>query len=82
MPSLQTISTQIPPDIFARIEEIAHSRKCSNSDILKEALESYLSSADWFEAKVKQGLADLSSGRKIPHVEVMEKFRRLGVDVD
>lgn len=79
---LQSISTQVSADVRARLEQIAHDKNCSSSDIIKELVEDYVSYRTHLEAKVNQGLEDLKAGRTVSHEEVKEMVRGMGFHVD
>lgn len=76
------VSTRFTPDTLARLNEIAQSRQCSRSEIIKEAVDGYLNSLAWLERAVQKGRDDIKAGRVVSHEEVKNKFRKLGLDVD
>ncbi len=78
----RAISTRFTADTLARLDEVSHMQNRSRSDIIKEAVDGYLSAMAWFEGQVEQGLNDLEHGRRISHEDVKAKFRELGVAVD
>jgi len=78
----QTISTRFTPDTLARLDELSQVQNRSRSDIIKEAVDGYLTAMSWFEGQVRQGMDDLKNGRRISHRDLKEKYRKLGIDVD
>jgi len=82
MPNLQTISTQINPDMLARLEEIAQAKECSTSDVIKEVVENYLRASDWLEQKVAKSLEASKAGKTKTHEEVKSMVRGMGFHVD
>lgn len=75
MAQMQTISTRFTSDTIARLEEIAGNQNRSRSDIIQEAVEGYLNSLAWLEAKVQKA----EEGSFVSHDEVRGRLRSLGV---
>jgi RHH-type rel operon transcriptional repressor/antitoxin RelB len=50
MTSSKTISIKLPINIFSKIDDIASERKRKKTDILKEALETYID--EWSDYKI------------------------------
>ena len=75
----QSISTRFDTDTLARLREISQNQKRPRSEIIKEAVNGYLDSMAWFEREVKKGLDDVNAGHTIPHEDLKEELRKLGV---
>jgi predicted transcriptional regulator len=71
-----------PPDTMSRLNEIADKQNRSNVDIVSDAVEAYLDSLEWLENEIKLGDDDFEAGRVISHEDIIEQYRKLGVDVD
>lgn len=78
----QAISTRFDTDTLARLDELAQSRQCSRSELIKEAVSGYLNSMIWLEDAVKQGLNDIEAGRIVSNEEVKESVKKLGIKLD
>ena len=78
----QAISTRFAADTLARVDELAQSRNCTRSEIIKEAVDDYLEEQIWFAQKVEQGLTEMRKGRVVSHVKVKEEIAKLGYSVD
>jgi predicted transcriptional regulator len=66
----RTISFRIAPEKVAALDAIAKAMDRDRSYLLNEAVESYLSEQQRFAAMVKEGRADIRSGRVFSHEEV------------
>ncbi|MDR2884616.1 MAG: hypothetical protein LBV09_05865 [Deferribacteraceae bacterium] len=72
---MQTISTRFTADTIARLEEIATKQDKTRSELIQGAVEGYLNSLAWLEAKVKRA----EEGTFISHDEMKAKLQKLGV---
>jgi predicted transcriptional regulator len=75
----QTISTNFTSDTASKLGKIAEDQNRSCSDLIQEAVDSYLNSFAWLEAKVKEADDSFDAGRFISHDDLKEKYRKLGI---
>jgi predicted transcriptional regulator len=75
MVQVQTINTSLTSDTISKLAEVAENQNRSSSDIIQEAVDGYLNALAWLEAKIKKA----DEGPFIPHDEVRERLRKLGV---
>ena len=81
-PQAPPVSTRFNPDTLARLDELAASRQCTRSDVIKEAVDGYLDVQTWLESKVGQSWADIKEGRVVSLDEVKGSIKALGYHVD
>lgn len=80
MPSM--VSTRFDTATLERLDEAVHALGQTRSGLIKEAVNHYLEYLTWYSAEVRKGLEDVEAGRVLPHEEVADELKGLGVDLD
>jgi predicted transcriptional regulator len=76
----QTVTAHIPKELVARVDALAAMQDRPRGWVVKQAL------ADWVDIEEErhrmtlEGLADVDSGRVVPHTEVSLWLKSLGTD--
>lgn len=78
----QAISTRFDTDTLLRLDELANSSNLSRSDIIKDAVTSYLNRLAWYAEEVQIGRQDVLEGRVVSDEEVKARMAGLGIHVD
>lgn len=60
----------LPPDLAAKLSQLADARGSTPADLAREALEWFVAHQAWFAAEVEKGIADADAGRLIDHADV------------
>jgi predicted transcriptional regulator len=68
--------------MLSRLEEIAQTKECSSSDVIREVVEDYLRATDWIEQKVTTSLEASKAGQSKSHEDVKTMVRGMGFHVD
>ena len=78
--STRVLTAHIPEELAEKVDSYAKSMERSRAWIVKQALANWV---DWEEEKHRrtlQGLADIDSGRTVPHERMVEWAESLGTD--
>jgi predicted transcriptional regulator len=65
------MATTLKPEMEAKLSKLAERTHRSKDEALEEALEQALAYNDWFEKRVKEGLAAVDRGEVVPDEEVV-----------
>jgi len=66
--------------LLQRVDGIAESLNRPRSWIINQALERFVAYEEWYIQEVKSGLAELKSGEVAADKEVVDRFKKWGVD--
>ena len=61
----QVVSIRFASDMLSRLDKAAICRKCTRSEVIKDAVAGYLDNFVWFEKAIDQGLDDLRADRTV-----------------
>lgn len=65
------MATMLKPEMEAKLSQLAERTHRSKDEALEEALDQALAYNDWFERKVKEGLAAVERGEVVPDEDVL-----------
>jgi len=65
------MATTLNPEMEAKLSQLAERTHRSKDEALEEALNQALAYNDWFEARVKEGLAAVERGEIVPDEDVL-----------
>jgi len=65
-----------------QLDQLAQSLGRPRAWVIKDAVARYLKEETWFRAEVQKGIVAADAGNLVPHDQVKERIRALGVDVD
>ena len=65
------MATTLNPEMEAKLSQLAERTHRSKDEALEEALNQALAYNDWFETKVKEGLAAVERGEVVPDEDVL-----------
>jgi len=65
------MATMLKPEMEAKLSQLAERTHRSKDEALEEALDQALAYNDWFERKVKDGLAAVERGEVVPDEDVL-----------
>ena len=60
----------LTPEIEAKLNELAQRTNRGTDELLEEAVDNLISYNEWFEQRVREGLADIERGDVVPNEEV------------
>lgn len=80
---MQQITTvRFAPETIDQLDQLAQSLGRPRAWVIKDAVARYLKEEAWFRAEVQKGIDAADAGDLVPHDQVKERIRALGVDVD
>jgi len=65
------MATTLNPEMEAKLSQLAERTHRSKDEALEEALNQALAYNDWFETRVKEGLAAVERGEIVPDEDVL-----------
>ena len=65
------MATTLKPEMEAKLTQLAERTHRSKDEVLEEVLDQALAYNEWFDAKVKEGLAAVERGELIPDEQVL-----------
>lgn len=77
---MKTTTVRIDNDMLGRVDGLAKSLSRSRSWVINQAIDRFLDYEEWFAKEVKDGLKEVERGEIATHDEVVEVFRKWGVD--
>lgn len=78
----KTTTVRFEQDTLALLDQVAQTLGRPRSWIINDAVTRYLEYEVWFMDEVRQGLLAAEAGDLVPHDEVKNAVRSLGVAVD
>ncbi len=69
--STETLSIRLDTETKDRLDQLAARTRRTKSFLAGEAVRAYLQDQEWQLQQIEAGIADLDSGRAIPHEEVV-----------
>ncbi len=75
---MRTITTQIPDDLAAHLDEIASHEGRSKSWLIREALKDYLEQQREFQRLTQEGLDAARAGKLVEHEKVSSELDQWG----
>lgn len=77
---MKATTVRIEDSTLMRIDGIAKELSRPRSWVINQALERYLEYEEWFVKEVKDGLSEVARGDVASDEEVVERFKKWGVD--
>jgi predicted transcriptional regulator len=73
--STENVTVRMPPEVTAKLEQIAESLDRSRNWVINQAIQHYLEVYDWQTARIAERLeAAENGGVFVPHDEVMQQL--------
>lgn len=79
---LRAISTRFDTDTITRLNKLATYQERSRSDIVKDAVTSYLNHIMWYGAEIQKARNEIADGHLVDANHVKAKILELGLHVD
>lgn len=80
MPASTTMTIRVSPEVKKKLDRIATDTRRSRSFLAGEAVAAYVDRELEIIEGVKRGLADIKTGRVVPHEQVMTEARQIVAD--
>ena len=77
---MKSTTVRMENDLLQRVDGIAESLSRSRSWIINQALERFVAYEEWYIQEVKSGLSELDGGEVATDREVVDRFKKWGVD--
>ena len=77
---MKATTVRMEDNLLQRVDGIAESLNRPRSWIINQALERFVAYEEWYIQEVKSGLAELDKGEVATDREVVERFKKWGVD--
>jgi len=77
---MKTTTVRIDNDTLERVDGLAKVLSRSRSWVINQAIDRFLEYEEWFAEEVHNGLAEVKRGEFATHEEVVDGFRKWGVD--
>lgn len=77
---MKTTTVRMEDNLLQRVNGIAESLNRSRSWIINQAIERFVAYEEWYIQEVKNGLAELDKGEVATDREVVDRFKKWGVD--
>ena len=77
---MKSTTVRMKNDLLQRVDGIAESLSRPRSWIINQALERFVAYEEWYIQEVKNGLSELDKGEVATDREVVDRFKKWGVD--
>ncbi len=77
---MKSTTVRMADTLLQQVDGIAESLNRPRSWIINQALERFVAYEEWYIQEVKSGLAELKSGEVAADKEVVDRFKKWGVD--
>ena len=77
---MKTTTVRIDDNVLNRIDGLAKTLSRSRSWVINQAIDRFLDYEEWFVKEVEDGIAEVERGEIATDKEVLEKFRKWGVN--
>jgi len=77
---MKSTTVRMADTLLQQVDGIAESLNRPRSWIINQALERFVAYEEWYIQEVESGLAELKSGEIAADKEVVDRFKKWGVD--
>ena len=77
---MKSTTVRMADTLLQRVDGIAESLNRPRSWIINQALERFVAYEEWYIQEVESGLAELNRGEVAADKEVVDRFKKWGVD--
>lgn len=77
---MKSTTVRMADTLLRRVDGIAESLNRPRSWIINQALERFVDYEEWYIQEVESGLAELNRGEVAADKEVVDRFKKWGVD--
>jgi predicted transcriptional regulator len=77
---MKATTIRVDDNTLERVDGLARVLSRSRTWVINQAIDRFLEYEEWFIREVQDGLEEVARGELASHGEVMDKFRKWGVD--
>ena len=77
---MKATTVRIDDNMLGRVDDLAKELSRSRSWVINQAIGRFIEYEEWFVQEVKDGLKEVERGDIATHDEVIDRFRKWGVD--
>lgn len=77
---MKATTVRIDNDMLGRLDDLAKSLSRSRSWVINQAIGRFIEYEEWFVQEVKDGMNEVARGDIAAHEEVIDKFKKWGID--